>query len=120
MVIFFIFICYFIIFIFIYSSLFIISSKILCDHQIFLSLSFLFSTFPLSSQKSLDEAKEEGNAEEMEKMAKRTVRITKEMTEDCKKMLRLMGIPVIEAPCEGWGERERERERETERERERE
>lgn len=26
--------------------------------------------------------------------------MTKDHTEDCKKLLRLMGVPVIEAPCE--------------------
>ena len=32
--------------------------------------------------------------------AKRTVRVSKEMTEDAKTLLRLMGVPVIEAPTE--------------------
>jgi len=33
-------------------------------------------------------------------MAGRTVKVTKEMTEDAKKLVRLMGCAVIEAPCE--------------------
>ena len=33
-------------------------------------------------------------------MSKRTVRVTKEHNEDIKKLLRLMGCPVIEAPME--------------------
>jgi flap endonuclease-1 len=33
-------------------------------------------------------------------MQKRTVTITREQTEETKKLLRLMGVPVIEAPCE--------------------
>ena len=61
-------------------------------------LSSLFLPF---SQKVLEEASEEGNVQEMEKMAKRTVHISRQMTEDCKKLLRLMGVPVIQAPCEG-------------------
>jgi len=32
--------------------------------------------------------------------SKRTVRVSKEMTEDAKTLLRLMGVPVIEAPTE--------------------
>lgn len=36
----------------------------------------------------------------IEKFNKRTVRVTKEQNEDCKKLLRLMGMPVVEAPCE--------------------
>lgn len=42
-----------------------------------------------------DEAIEEAN-----KAAKRTVHVSKEHNEDVKQLLRLMGIPVIEAPCE--------------------
>ena len=30
----------------------------------------------------------------------RSVRVTKEHNEECKKLLRLMGVPVVEAPCE--------------------
>jgi flap endonuclease-1 len=33
-------------------------------------------------------------------MNKRTVRVTKDHNEDAKKLLRLMGVPVVEAPCE--------------------
>lgn len=49
---------------------------------------------------ALEEAKEAGNVEDMERFAKRTVRMTKEHIDDCKKLLRLMGMPVVEAPCE--------------------
>jgi flap endonuclease-1 len=45
-------------------------------------------------------AQEAGNEEDVERFSKRTVRMTPEYVEDCKKMLRLMGMPVIEAPCE--------------------
>ena len=37
---------------------------------------------------------------EMDKAAKRSVHVTKEQNEEAKKLLRLMGIPVVEAPCE--------------------
>eukprot|EP00760_Papus_ankaliazontas_P029687 PhM_4_TR4361/c0_g1_i1/m.74056/K04799/FEN1, RAD2; flap endonuclease-1 len=42
-------------------------------------------------------AKEAGDDDVMEKMSKRSVRVSKEQTEDCKKLLRLMGIPVVQA-----------------------
>tara|TARA_R110002050_G_scaffold176659_4_gene309621 strand:+ start:2483 stop:2728 length:246 start_codon:yes stop_codon:yes gene_type:complete len=44
---------------------------------------------------------EMGNVETAEKLVKRTVKVTKTQTEECKKLLRLMGVPVVEAPCEG-------------------
>ncbi|KAA8913600.1 PIN domain-like protein [Sphaerosporella brunnea] len=46
------------------------------------------------------EAKEKGIAEEIEKFARRTVRVTHEQNNDCKKLLKLMGMPYVEAPCE--------------------
>jgi len=33
-------------------------------------------------------------------MAGRSIRVNKEMADDAKKLLRLMGAAVIEAPCE--------------------
>ena len=33
-------------------------------------------------------------------MAGRSIRITDEMKEDAKKLIRLMGVPVVESPCE--------------------
>ncbi len=36
----------------------------------------------------------------MEKFAKRTVRVSKEMTQDAKTLIKLMGMPIIEAPTE--------------------
>jgi len=55
------------------------------------------------AEAGLEEAKEaggEGGAEEALKFAKRSVRVTKEHNDECKKLLRLMGVPVVEAPCE--------------------
>ncbi|CAD7945537.1 unnamed protein product [Amoebophrya sp. A120] len=47
-----------------------------------------------------EKAKDEGDADKMQKMADRSVTVTREMQEQTKKLLRLMAIPVIEAPCE--------------------
>lgn len=52
------------------------------------------------AQDKLVTAQRDGNSEEIERQSKRLVRATKEQNEDCKKLLRLMGIPVVEAPCE--------------------
>ena len=41
-----------------------------------------------------------GDQEAIDKFSKRTVRVSKSENEDCKKLLRLMGMPVVEAPCE--------------------
>ncbi|KAG6532278.1 hypothetical protein ZIOFF_006118 [Zingiber officinale] len=43
---------------------------------------------------------ETGDLEGIEKYSKRTVKVTKQHNEDCKRLLRLMGVPTIEAPCE--------------------
>lgn len=52
------------------------------------------------AEKELQAAKEEGNVEEEEKHSKRLVRAGRKENEDCMKLLRLMGVPVINAPCE--------------------
>jgi flap endonuclease-1 len=48
----------------------------------------------------LENATDEGDKEQIKKLNKRTVRVTPEMNAEAKKLLRLMGVPVIEAPCE--------------------
>ncbi|RDX75324.1 Flap endonuclease 1, partial [Mucuna pruriens] len=48
----------------------------------------------------LSEALETASKEDIEKLSKRTVKVTKQHNEDCKKLLRLMGVPVVEAPSE--------------------
>ncbi|KAF4353943.1 hypothetical protein G4B88_020626 [Cannabis sativa] len=45
-------------------------------------------------------AMESGNKEDIEKFSKRTVKVTKQHNDDCKRLLKLMGVPVIEAPSE--------------------
>lgn len=48
----------------------------------------------------LEKAKEAGDQEAIEKYGKRTIKVTSEHNEECKKLLRLMGVPVIDAPSE--------------------
>lgn len=49
-------------------------------------------TVPLILQK--------GNEEEIAKYSKRTVRVTREHNEDCRRLLRLMGVPIVDVrPC---------------------
>ena len=48
----------------------------------------------------LKEAKERGDEAAIEKFSKRNLRVTKEHNEECKRLLRLMGVPILEAPCE--------------------
>ncbi|KAK9248677.1 PIN domain-like protein [Lipomyces tetrasporus] len=50
--------------------------------------------------KALEDAKETGGAAELDKFSRRTVRVTKEQNDEAKKLLRLMGIPYVDAPCE--------------------
>lgn len=52
------------------------------------------------AQAELQKATEEGNVEEQEKQSKRLVRAGHKENEDCRRLLELMGVPVIMAPCE--------------------
>jgi len=52
------------------------------------------------AEEAQEKAKEEGNAEEQTRMAKRSVRVTPKHNDEAKKLLKLMGIPVVEAPGE--------------------
>ena len=46
------------------------------------------------------EAAETGDAATAERLARRTTRVTREQNEDIKRLCRLMGVPVVEAPGE--------------------
>lgn len=46
------------------------------------------------------EARETGTTEDVDKFSRRTVRVTREHNEEAKLLLKLMGIPYVEAPCE--------------------
>src|SRR4030081_1434494 len=48
-----------------------------------------------TATEGLEEAKETGPAEDMEKFSRRTVRVTREHNQECQRLLKLMGIPYI-------------------------
>lgn len=48
----------------------------------------------------MDEASEIGNQEDINRFSKRTVKVTSVHNDECKELLRYMGIPYVEAPCE--------------------
>ncbi|CAJ2509096.1 Uu.00g141220.m01.CDS01 [Anthostomella pinea] len=52
------------------------------------------------ANEGLEEAKETGTAEDVEKFSRRTVRVTREHNAECQQLLKLMGIPYIIAPTE--------------------
>lgn len=56
------------------------------------------------AEQAIDEAEDEealkSAIEELDKASKRNIHITKQQTEDVKTLLTLMGIPIINAPCE--------------------
>merc|ERR1712223_1578233 len=52
------------------------------------------------AEAALVKAKEEGNEEEVDKQSRRLVKVSKEHVEDCKKLLKFMGVPFVSAPCE--------------------
>ena len=52
------------------------------------------------AEAALQKAKEEGNEEEIDKQSRRLVKVGKNHVEDCKSLLKLMGVPYVSAPCE--------------------
>ncbi|XP_050395210.1 flap endonuclease 1 isoform X1 [Patella vulgata] len=52
------------------------------------------------AQKELDKATEAGDSENIEKFNRRLVKVTKQHNDDCKELLKYMGVPYVEAPCE--------------------
>jgi len=55
----------------------------------------------LEARKKYLEAKKIKDKEEMKKYASRTSRLSKEMVEESKELISLLGLPVIQAPSEG-------------------
>lgn len=56
------------------------------------------------AKEKVEMAQEEGKTEEVEKMSKRNLRVSKEMIEDAKTLVRLLGIPIVESPSEAEAE----------------
>nr|XP_032833432.1 flap endonuclease 1 isoform X1 [Petromyzon marinus] len=54
----------------------------------------------VEAEKQLVAAEEAGEVENVEKFSKRLVRVTRQHNDECKRLLRLMGVPYVEAPCE--------------------
>lgn len=52
------------------------------------------------AQKALEKATEDGDAADMDKFNRRLVRVTKQHNAEAKELLKLMGVPYIEAPSE--------------------
>ncbi|VDD87566.1 unnamed protein product [Enterobius vermicularis] len=52
------------------------------------------------AEKQLNEANEVGDVVSIEKFERRLVKVTREQNEEAKKLLQLMGIPIVQAPCE--------------------
>lgn len=55
----------------------------------------------LEAEKKYIEAKEKEDVEEMKKYASRASRLSRDMVEEAKKVVSLLGIPVVQAPSEG-------------------
>ncbi|KAJ2771583.1 Elongation of fatty acids protein 2 [Coemansia nantahalensis] len=52
------------------------------------------------AEASLKEAEEEGNDDEILKQSKRLAKVTPEINDQARRLLTLMGIPIVTAPCE--------------------
>ncbi|GAB0099052.1 Flap endonuclease 1 [Sergentomyia squamirostris] len=52
------------------------------------------------AQKQLDKATEAGDTEAIDKFNRRLVKVTKAHMDEAKELLKLMGVPYVEAPCE--------------------
>jgi flap endonuclease-1 len=55
----------------------------------------------LEAEKKFLEAKKREDTGEMKKYASRTARLSKDMIEESKKLISLLGLPVVQAPSEG-------------------
>lgn len=52
------------------------------------------------AEADLATAREADNGEDIDRQNKRLVKVTRQHNEDCKELLKLMGVPVLTAPCE--------------------
>lgn len=52
------------------------------------------------AEEGLQKAKDEGDMEAATRFSRRINRVTPEMMKDCKSLLKFMGVPIVEAPCE--------------------
>ena len=52
------------------------------------------------TEKQLTEAVEKGDVEAINKFNRRLVKVTKQQNDEAKRLLKLMGVPIVEAPCE--------------------
>jgi len=48
-----------------------------------------------------EEARETGTAEDVDRLSRRQVRVTKEHNEECKRLLALMGVPCVTVSLPG-------------------
>ncbi|MFH1506213.1 MAG: flap endonuclease-1 [archaeon] len=55
----------------------------------------------IEAQKKFEEAKQKEDLDEMKKYAARTSRLTSEMIEEAKALIKAMGMPIVQAPTEG-------------------
>jgi len=59
------------------------------------------NSIKLEAEKKFLEAKKKEDIEDMKKYAGRTSRLTEEMVEESKKLISLLGLPIVQAPSEG-------------------
>lgn len=52
------------------------------------------------AETDLNAAKEAGEGDDVDRFNRRLVKVSRQHNEDCKQLLKLMGIPVFDAPCE--------------------
>ena len=52
------------------------------------------------AETELAAAKESGDQDDIDKFSRRLVKVTRQHNEDCKELLRLMGVPYVNSPCE--------------------